>query len=46
MKRPLNLLIAALTAAIVVVMVVLLQGDGAPTADRLPPTRADPHAHA
>ncbi len=36
MKRPLNLLIAALTAAIVVVMVVLLQGDGAPTADRLP----------
>lgn len=38
MKRPLNLLLAALTAAIVVVIVVLLQGDdtGAPTADRLP----------
>jgi hypothetical protein len=38
MKRPLNILLAALASAIVVVIAVLLQGDGGgkPTADRLP----------
>jgi hypothetical protein len=37
MKRPLNILLAALAAAIVVVIVVFLRSDGgAPTAYRLP----------